>query len=51
MLRHGAEGDLEPLGKLAGRAFGMPAQPQNLPAAWLGDDLDRIHGVPSLRRH
>src|SRR5919106_3564221 len=48
VLRHRPEGDVELAGELASGALGTPAQPQDLPAAWLGDDLDGVHASHEL---
>ncbi len=42
MLADRAEGDVEGVGDLTGRSLGVPHQAQDLPAAWLGDDLDSV---------
>src|SRR5918994_1165496 len=48
VLRYRPEGDVELASEIAGGALGTPAHPQNLPAAWLGDDLDSVHASPEL---
>jgi hypothetical protein len=45
VLRHRTEGDLERGREVARGAFGPPAQAQDLPAPWFGDDLDSFHGA------
>jgi hypothetical protein len=35
-------------GKVAGCRFTVPTQPEDLSAAWVGNDLDHFHAQPSL---
>jgi hypothetical protein len=43
VLRDRTEGDVEVGGKVARPRFTVPTQPEDLSAAWVGDDLDHVH--------